>query len=337
MYRILVSALLLSGYSGVCSAQDPLVDDHVWREMDRAPLEEHPLILAVELVSEPLDLSAMLPTTDDYNDCTDAWLYWQQLVERRDAGEEISETVIEDALLNAQTLDSRLCDIQDFAYETYAQDYDDIVSLSVPPVLEKLQLMFDSDKLRWPSEHVQFLTLNASFAELEQIIPLANLERISYDIEFKPALDESRLSIRADEVHDGIGGVGPYTGAGVKVAIIDSGYDESHSRLPSITGPNKRDFTDSDDTAHDCADIHGSFVAGVVFCQPGQNDDYLGIAYNATPVNAKVAAMPYFGCMIIGESWATTQLPGIVWALGSIASVGADADVANFKQACLCK
>lgn len=131
-------------------------------------------------------------------------------------------------------------------------------------------------------------------------------------------LDVSRVNIRADQVQDGSAGIGPYTGAGVKVAIVDDGYDIAHSRLPSVASGDSNDLSDTYGIGS-CTHGHGTMVAGVIFCQPlaNENPPMVGIAYDATPVIAKIEVDANgVGCSGLGESW-TLDVRAFDWATGT--------------------
>ncbi|MFN8575161.1 MAG: S8 family serine peptidase, partial [Gemmatimonadaceae bacterium] len=171
---------------------------------------------------------------------------------------------------------------------------------------------------------------------------------ICYDFPIEPMLDVSRVNIQADRVHNGDGGVGPYTGDSVKVAVVDDGIDYSHPRLPSVDSVNEKDFSTDDcqGPGNRCTRGHGTFVAGVIFTQPDQGDGYVGIAYDANVVNAKVAtSWPDTGCPYAGHcppeqgcsyplspGW-SRELEAFMWAaVPSVQETRPEADVINYSR-----
>lgn len=68
------------------------------------------------------------------------------------------------------------------------------------------------------------------------------------------------------------------TGRGQTVAVIDSGVNRN-ARLPNLRGGG--DYIMNEDGLSDC-DHHGTLIAGIIAAQPAQNDDFIGVAPDAT-------------------------------------------------------
>jgi len=118
-----------------------------------------------------------------------------------------------------------------------------------------------------------------------------------------------------------------YTGAGVKVAIVDGGYDKDHPRLPELEEENEFDASEQGGVDV-CGHSHGSLVAGVVFCQPDE-DDRVGIAYGATPVIAKIYSTLFGGgCQPVAQTW-SLDLDAFTW---SSDPEGVNSTIINFSQ-----
>ncbi|WP_416382274.1 type VII secretion-associated serine protease mycosin [Nocardia transvalensis] len=66
-------------------------------------------------------------------------------------------------------------------------------------------------------------------------------------------------------------------GAGVKVAVIDTGVSR-HPRLPALQGGG--DFVSTSDGTDDC-DAHGTVVAGLIAARPSPDDMFAGVAPEA--------------------------------------------------------
>jgi len=96
----------------------------------------------------------------------------------------------------------------------------------------------------------------------DRIVMLASTERLSY-----PTNNTGGKLINSDDVHNG-NGVTAMNGAGVKIAIADSGLDVGHGDLP--TPVEAYDMTDGTNTATWGADVsnhatgHGTHVTGTV-------------------------------------------------------------------------
>lgn len=86
-----------------------------------------------------------------------------------------------------------------------------------------------------------------------------------------------------------------YNGAGMSIAIVDTGVDYSHPRLGGGGFPNDkviggRDFGDDDDDPSDC-DGHGTACAGLAAGDLGTQGDYIGgVAHNARLYALKIVA-----------------------------------------------
>ncbi|WP_106618924.1 S8 family serine peptidase [Saccharothrix carnea] len=116
----------------------------------------------------------------------------------------------------------------------------------------------------------------------------------------RPSLDRSTAQIGAPTAWEA-----GYTGKGVKVAVLDSGVDQTH---PDLVGREviERNFTDDPDTSDLVG--HGTHVAATVASAGGR---YKGVAPDAQILDGKVCSL---GC---AESWI---VDGMRWA----AEQGAD-------------
>ncbi|GIK16585.1 MAG: hypothetical protein BroJett003_15490 [Planctomycetota bacterium] len=316
-------------------AQGPIIDADVQRLMDEKPDEEHALIVSVELCRTPLNLEELLPTPEETNECTRLWRAWETLAEEFEEGcnEQLTRGQVDAAYAEAKAYDEVIVSIQKAAYKAYHEDYAEIVSESVPDVYENLRSVL-GDKVRRISDSSKLLAVRADRAAFEAIRETASIKRVSFDFPMGPMLDMSRRNIEADRVHEGSGGVGPFTGAGVKVAIVDQGIAPAHPRLPTIDEDSQADFVGSGGPNSFCQLSHGTNIAGVIACQE-DGDDRVGIAFDASLVVAKVVATPGQGfcCQscstCIDQTW-SIDMEAFLWA--TYPDPAQSAQIINFSQ-----
>ncbi|MCC7293275.1 MAG: S8 family peptidase [Phycisphaerales bacterium] len=353
MTTVMLAFAFIPSTPRIARADGPIIDADVQRLMDEKPDEEHALIVSVELCRTPLSLVELLPTPEETNECTRLWRAWETLSEEFEQGcnENLTKEHVDAAYAEAKAYDDEIVAIQKAAYKTYHEDYATIVAESVPDVYENLRSVL-GDKIRRVSESSKLLAVRANRETLAAISETPSLKRISFNVPMVPMLGNSRLNIRADEVQCPNGGTA-YTGAGVKVAIVDDGIDYSHPRLPAVGANNDMDFTTEDEecqgAGNHCTFGHGTAIAGILFCQPDEDpcgedgDGLVGIAYDATVVNAKVATgawpicrtgvcPPAQGCESTGETWSLT-MAAFTWAvLPSMSEVRPLADVVSYSR-----
>ena len=75
----------------------------------------------------------------------------------------------------------------------------------------------------------EWAVLEASAAGVEGLS--ADVDHLSRDVEVTPFMATTNAAIGADQVHAGLEGISSFTGAGVGVAILDSGVWASHRSL----------------------------------------------------------------------------------------------------------
>ncbi|WP_231648290.1 S8 family serine peptidase [Saccharothrix sp. NRRL B-16348] len=117
----------------------------------------------------------------------------------------------------------------------------------------------------------------------------------------KPSLDRSVAQIGAPTAWQA-----GYTGQGVKVAVLDSGVDQTH---PDLAGQEvaERNFTDDPDTTDRVG--HGTHVAATI---ASAGEKYRGVAPDARILDGKVCSLD------CSESWI---LAGMQWAVDQGADV----------------
>ena len=82
-----------------------------------------------------------------------------------------------------------------------------------------------------------------------------------------------------------------YTGAGVTVAVLDSGIDNSNGDFPALNTSNSKDYSlypDLDDTIANTVTGHGTHVAGSVLGRGVNSSTYKGVAPGANLVFLKI-------------------------------------------------
>ncbi|MBB5808719.1 subtilisin family serine protease [Saccharothrix ecbatanensis] len=128
------------------------------------------------------------------------------------------------------------------------------------------------------------------------------VEKIWLDGVRHPDLDRSTAQIGAPAAWQA-----GFTGAGVKVAVLDTGVDQGHADLAGKEVA-ERNFTDEPDTADLVG--HGTHVAATIASAGGK---YKGVAPGAEILDGKVCGA--YGC---AESWI---LGGMQWAVDQGADV----------------
>ncbi len=118
---------------------------------------------------------------------------------------------------------------------------------------------------------------------------------------------------------------------GVKIAILDTGIDESH---PDLTGKVVQDanFT-TDATALD-NNGHGSHVAGIAAALTNNGSGVAGTGYNASLISGKVldsSGSGYYSWIASGITWAADQGAKVIsMSLGGSASSQALSDAVDY-------
>ncbi|GIF22305.1 hypothetical protein Ate02nite_50350 [Paractinoplanes tereljensis] len=105
------------------------------------------------------------------------------------------------------------------------------------------------------------------------------------------------------------------TGAGVRVAVIDSGVDAGHPQLRGHVDDG-RDFLHADaDAKQDCAD-HGTGVASIIAAQPTSETGFQGLAPGATIVPVRISEQQEIDGKAVGDRGTPAQFAqAIDWAV----------------------
>ncbi len=130
-----------------------------------------------------------------------------------------------------------------------------------------------------------------------------NVKAIFEDQQFSISLDDSVPQINASQTHNA--GV---NGSGVRVCVLDTGVDDSHSALNQLVA--EYDFVNGDNDSND-DNGHGTHVAGII----GSTDStYRGVAYNSSIMAGKVLNSS-------GVGYSSDIISGIEWCVDNNADV----------------
>ncbi|WP_049796761.1 S8 family serine peptidase [Actinosynnema mirum] len=203
--------------------------------------------------------------------------------------------------LESGKLDPRLFDVTGLV----DAGYDDARRDSVPVVVTR-----DGDGRTSALEVRRELPLAGAVAALApksgaafpELLADPGVRKVWLDGVMRPSLDRSTEQIGAPAAWEA-----GYTGAGVKVAVLDTGVDDEH---PELAGREvaRADFTDSAEHVDDVG--HGTHVAATIASTGGA---HRGVAPDAELLDGKVCVLD--GC---AESWI---LAGMQWAVEQGAAV----------------
>ena len=112
-------------------------------------------------------------------------------------------------------------------------------------------------------------------------------DHLSSDIPIRSTADVTAATVLADKAWSGVAGLAPVTGAGIGIAIIDSGIDSNHVALKN------RVLATVDFTGGNGVDRfgHGTHVAATIAGQASatlDGNEYRGIAFGAHIINLRV-------------------------------------------------
>ncbi len=148
----------------------------------------------------------------------------------------------------------------------------------------------------------------------------AGIDRVWLDGPVRGQLDRSVPQIGAPTAWQS-----GFTGQGVKVAVLDTGIDDSHPDLDEAVVEAK-DFTDSGGPADDVG--HGTHVASIITGSGAASDGkYRGVAPDARLLVGKVLGADGTGSesqLIAGLQWAAAGARIVNLSLGSCATDGTD-------------
>lgn len=148
-------------------------------------------------------------------------------------------------------------------------------------------------RVRKSAEKIPVVSAEIRKKDINEIRKNKNVDEVYEDYRVKASLVDSVPQIGADSVH--VSGV---TGEGVKVCIVDTGIDESHSAINPLVG--WKDLVNDELEPYDDY-WHGTHVAGIV---ASQDSLYGGVAPGASLIGVKVLDSS-------GNGWASDVVIGI--------------------------
>ncbi|MBP2330857.1 subtilisin family serine protease [Kibdelosporangium banguiense] len=201
-------------------------------------------------------------------------------------------------------LDERLFDVSTLAESGY-----DDKSRSTVPVIVTYAPGVTSARIAGATTTANLSSVNASAMNAEksgaawQSLTGAGVKKVWLDGKRKASLDRSTVQIGAPAAWQA-----GYTGTGVKVAVLDTGVDQTHPDLASREIAEKN-FSDSADAVDRVG--HGTHVASTIAGTGAKaNGKYKGVAYGASILDAKVLSdggSGYDSWIISGMQWAVDQ------------------------------
>ncbi len=186
-------------------------------------------------------------------------------------------------------------------------------SQSVKVIVQGTRAEVDAVAARYNLVVKRYLTtgavLKVTAGQLAAMREDASIDHLSGDVRIQSAGDFAAQSVGADQLWAGLDLIPALTGAGVSVAVIDSGIDKNHAAL------RKRVVKTVDFTGGSGTDLfgHGTHVAAIIAGQTGETADtgeYRGIASGAYLVNLRVLGAD-------GSGDVSTVVEAIDWAVAN--------------------
>jgi len=178
---------------------------------------------------------------------------------------------------------------------------------------------------------VNVISAKVAVQNIDDIAARPDVKKVWLDREIKLIEPVSALSasdygdeqIGAPQVWD-IG----YNGTEIKIAILDTGIDDTHPDLDEGKVVAENDFTDDGTT--DDLDGHGTHCAGIAAGERNTSTDMSGVAPGASLINAKVlnqSGSGYTSWIISGIEWSMDQNADILsMSLGGLQQDGTGRD-----------
>ncbi|TDE01489.1 S8 family serine peptidase [Jiangella asiatica] len=237
-------------------------------------------------------------------------------------------------LISAGVLDERLFDVRYLAENGYTDAEIDSIPLIVT-YADGARLAQRAAALPASSDVTQLTSIDATAVDVDKAstgdfwehvtgartLSSSAIEKVWLDARVEASLDDSRPQIGVPQAWES-----GYDGSGVRVAVLDTGYDTNH---PDLAGQvvRSRSFI-AGETVHD-GHGHGTHVASTVAGTGAASDGrYSGVAPGAELLIGKVLdneGYSYGSEVIDGMEWAVEQGADIVnLSLGSFPSNGQD-------------
>ncbi|ONI79436.1 hypothetical protein ALI144C_26875 [Actinosynnema sp. ALI-1.44] len=214
------------------------------------------------------------------------------------------------SLLTQGRLDERLFDVTTLA----ESGYDDAHRATLPLIISHTTGSDSGARIAGATTTASLPALNASAVTAEktgaawQSLTSANVKKVWLDGKRTASLDRSTAQIGAPAAWQA-----GFTGTGVKVAVLDTGVDQTHPDL-ATREVTEKNFTDAADAVDRVG--HGTHVASTIAGTGAkQAGKYKGVAYGANILDGKVLddnGSGYDSWIIEGIQWAVDQGAKIV-------------------------
>ena len=196
-------------------------------------------------------------------------------------------------------------------FVVYSRDTD-------PGDIDALEALGDNIRIEFVSQYLDVVIANdLTIEQIRSASKLPGVVIVEFQKVYAPLLDTSVRAIKAREssVYSPYTAAeynGGYTGAGITVAVLDTGVDDEHESLDGkfIAGVDFQDSGDDKDGTNnpDDKDGHGTHCAGTAIGTGGTQGTYMGVAPDATLVDVKVLTDWGFGGKLYeGIEWCISQ------------------------------
>ncbi len=203
--------------------------------------------------------------------------------------------------------------LRDKIKNAYSNEYFDVIVSTLPSRTTRISrsLRFDY-QIQHSYEIVPAFNGIMSKQELETLSQNPDVVWIEPNLPVFEMMETARPASGVDWVYDSLG----IDGSGIRVAVIDSGIDDTHVDLAGrVVG--WKDFINDQDAVYDDRG-HGTHIAGIIAGLGNQNSDRRGIAPGADLLGVKILDEN-------GQGTLADVIAGIEW------SVKNDADVINLS------
>ncbi len=168
---------------------------------------------------------------------------------------------------------------------------------STGDVLASTSAVTTTETLSTPSMQSATVAKDGAGAAYTDLASADSVERVSLDVRYDLALDEAANRTNAASARQQF----DVSGEGVRVAVLDTGINESHPDIDQVAL--EKNFTAA---SEEDPDGHGTHVAGIIAGDGTSNSSYVGMAPNVTLLDGRVCDT---GCpssaIISGIKWAT--------------------------------